>query len=495
MPKMVESTEEKQEKQEKPKPLKPLKELKLADRPVLYPEPGSKMCLGPDALKSDDAKAFLDWTVVEVGDHDFVDQEGNKIVCLNNRSNRPFRKQVAMFLAQELLNKRWKANGEALCIGRTGLTISCQHRLIGLIFAEQMRQRDMEHWRKLWPTEVVLETWVSVGIDESPETLRTLDNVLTRTFGDVLFADGKFFGKESKSNRVKITRMADYAIRLLWDRTGANKDPYCPRRTHSEALEFLDRHDKVRASVRHIFDEENGSERKISRLGISLGTASGMLYLMGTGKTDYHAYHNMAVKSERKVDFELWSKATDFWTLLAGSEELEFRVLRDALLIVSGESGTPEQRKAIVSKAWHQYAGGQKISPQSLDLEYFGDGEDRQLINVPSLGGIDTYQCPEPEAPPTLEEIEAGKEAERSAKAAKLLEKRAAKKAEMAGRIDANHGPKSLMTRKEREAEQTRKAREADEAMEEDDDEEEEDEEPEPYFPRKEMEVLGDREE
>ncbi|WP_230684294.1 hypothetical protein, partial [Streptococcus pneumoniae] len=80
----------------------------------------------------------------------FRDLEGNKIRLKNNNTNRPFRKSLAIRYANEMLRRKWSLNGETIIFDSKDMCQSGQHRLVGLILAEQMRKDDdqKEEWEQ-----------------------------------------------------------------------------------------------------------------------------------------------------------------------------------------------------------------------------------------------------------------------------------------------------------------------------------------------------------
>ena len=176
-------------------------------RAVKYPQVETVVCKGDDAVTVEFAKKLLGWQSeedyineetegmdkeakakvkgVEFGkDYLLTDVEGSKVRCLNNLRNRPFSQSWALELAQSILNKQQKFNGESIIIGKTELVLSAQHRLIGLVLANQIwegkgnlkkKEGDQsDHWKEKWPTPPVWEGVVVFGVDEDEETVHTL---------------------------------------------------------------------------------------------------------------------------------------------------------------------------------------------------------------------------------------------------------------------------------------------------------------------------------
>lgn len=362
------------------------------------------------ALTAEGAMQLLGWEVVAVRDDSvlFTDLTGAHIRCSNNAHNRPFDRATSEQYAQDILNRHWKYNHENIIIGETGLVISGQHRLIGLILAVQYwkghgAQDESYHWKEKWPTEPTIDTSISFGCEETSDVIRTIDNVKPRSFADVLFTDGTFADK-TPQERKELCGMLDNAVRLIWDRTGEKKDPYAPSRTHSEGCDFIARHPRVKDAVKYIWNENQpekvnagtDNEKTIRPIGryIPPGTAAGLLYLMGTCGTDEADYRNAPVRSEKHVDFTHWDRAEEFWMLLGqtAKEMMEIRHAFTGLQSEDGEDkGTRAEKIAIMVKAWNVFVGGVNCYPTEEDLELlYKETEGGRVLNeTPEVGGID----------------------------------------------------------------------------------------------------------
>ncbi len=371
------------------------------EREVQYPEVEVVlMKVGTEAgpVTVETAKDLLGWEEETEGvkfgpDFLFTDLTGKKIRTLNNTRNREFNERWSMTIAQEHLQKRWRLNGETLVIGDHGEVISGQHRLIGLALAEQLRQRDEDKWSENWPESVTMDTVVIFGIEEIDDVVNTCDTGRARSFSDVLYRC-ELFNKYPPKDRKPLVRAADYAVRLLWNRTGLKLDAYAPTRTHQEGMDFLYRHRTlVDKCVKHIVTEEN--DRSISEF-LPLGAAAGLCYLMMASNTDPAVYD----KSESSLDLSLLDKAQNFWMLLSGKDP-EMKALIDGIRGLAdpetGVGGSFGERCGMIVKAWNHWSAGEKITPARIKLDYVEDGEGGRLLNeCPAVGGIDLGD-PEPE--------------------------------------------------------------------------------------------------
>lgn len=358
-------------------------------RPIKYPEPQVMLCVGDEVMTVDAAKDLLGWEE-EADDTKFgsdfllTDANGKKVRCLNNTKNRPLIEKWCYTLAQEHLRGNWRLNGETIIIGRTGETLSGQHRLIGFILAEQLRLKH-EHWQETQPEEMTMECIVVFGIDEVDDVVNTMDTGKPRQLSDVLYRCELLAKYEPKMRR-PMARACDYATRTFWHRTGLSNDAFAPTKTHSEAMNFLANHPKFLDTVAHVVEEDK--DGKISRL-LSVGTAAGLCYLMAANKSDPVSYDH----TEDTLDLTDLDKAHEFFVLIAGGNA-ELVDVRKAILALSdpdsGTNGSLSERIAIFVKAWNQFAEHGKVTPAGVKLKYHTDADEvKRLSECPSVSGID----------------------------------------------------------------------------------------------------------
>ena len=383
---------------------------------TLYPKIEVQLCVGKEALTSDKAKKLLGWEETEAAPL-LKDANGKGIACVNNTSNRPFYPGLCRLYKQEHLRKRWRLNGETIIIGKTGQVLEGQHSLVALVLAVQEYEADPELHVQFWDAEPIMEKLVVFGIAEDDETVNTINSGKSRSLTDVLYRS-EFFANSTIKNRRKLAKIADYAVRFLWVRTGV---PTTLRRTHFESVDFLIRHRKLVECVQHIFDEEKGNKNLISQY-ISPGCASGLLYLMSACKSDVKKYNLVDPPTEETLDFESWAKACDFWTELAlGSKE--FGQLKKVMTDLRNRDGSISlaEQCALIVKAWNCWLIGQPITSKSIRLKYETDDDDFQtLAECPSVGGIDLGDpTADEEEDPTPEEIRERKTAEDNKRKAK----------------------------------------------------------------------------
>lgn len=387
----------------------------LKDRQVIYPTPTTEIFYGANAMTVEKAKEILGW--VEEGEAKFgtdsllTDRNGRKIRCLHNADNRPFYEGDCEKLIQEHMNKRWKLNGEALIISRTGRVLSGQHRGISLILGEQDRtsEKKKERWLEAGHTEpLTMETFVNYGISDDDAVINTVDTGKTRTLTDVLYRSHHFQDLKP-SARKTVARVTDHAVRQLWNRTGARNDPFAPKRTHAEAMDFIDRHPHIVKAVKHIVQEYgDGDRRKVNAAFMSPGYAAALLYLMAATKTDGSVYRGEHPRSEKSIDLSLWDKACEFWMLLASANPALLEIRHAIARLVDAEDGSGganlAERIGTLVKAWPFFAMDEKFTEKDLHLESRPDDDGiRRLVEHPVLEGLDVgdqdAESADPDAP------------------------------------------------------------------------------------------------
>ena len=370
---------------------------------IPYPEVSVSMHQADNPVTVDLVKDLLGYEEEtadsSLKDYDFIWPNGQKAKLHRNAHNRPIDMNWVLTLAQDILNRHWAdsrngegrtLNGETFVIGRHGNALSMQHRGLALIWAEKERTgEDAEYWKEKWGDQPVsIEGIIVYGVDESTFTTRTIDNCKKRTLADVLFS-GDLFKKQSTSERAALTRITDKAVKILWERTGAKTDAHSPRRTNAEAVDFIQRHERLLKAVSFIYGLDADGQVS-SGLKISTGVASALMYLMAASGTDPDKYH--PTPSERKANFGEWKRAEEFWTLLVGNNE-QMKVTREALAALFRDRGdstpTMGEKMAVLIKAWNLYRGGEEPKKRDLSLAYTDKDGRLVLDDFPKLGGMD----------------------------------------------------------------------------------------------------------
>jgi hypothetical protein len=406
--------------------------VKIPERPVIYPEPEAIFRVGENAITAEEMKEILGWTedvklakskgvldptftrtvskkkaAKAEGEEGSEGSEGGEeeeskvnVYCLNNTMNRPFKKGVAEQYKQDMLNKRFKLNGEGIIVGKTGQMLSGQHRGIALVLAdlEAREGKNAENrWKEIWPNGVTLETLLVTGVDESIETVQTFDTVAPRTFADALYCRPDLFRKLRAPAREELAKMLDRTVRMMWHR-GRRDDAFTPRRTHAEGMDYLDRHPKIIDAAKEIYEIGKLDEW---RPYFSPGYAAAFFYLMaGSGpKTEWEGYHNANPPHEKGIiNFDLWGKAKEFWTHFrdAPAEDPLKELLKSINEKAEGPiSGTIEWVEAAIVKAWLVFKEGDTYvnAPGEENSIYPKFGKNKagylKLAEMPLIGGID----------------------------------------------------------------------------------------------------------
>lgn len=341
------------------------------------------------------AKEYLGWQVIPDEDKEteplFTDLEGKRIFCANNTRNRIFTESWSMSLAQELLQLKWRLNGETIVVGKTGEIISGQHRLIGLVLAEQLRQQDLDHWKTNWPDEVTMNTILVFGIEESDDVVNTTDGVKPRSFSDVLYRSELFTKYKDANKKKAMARACDNAVKVIWDRAGIKDDAYAPIRTHQEGMDFLYRHPKLLDCVSYVVNEEHKGSISGS---IPIGSAGALCYLMGVCKSNPETY--VSARAEASLDTDMIGKAQEFWMDYASQSVTTLNALRESIKsLVNPTTGKDEgsfhEKTGLFIKAWNLYSAGKEVTKEAIKLKYVKNEETgtQVLDDHPLIGGID----------------------------------------------------------------------------------------------------------
>lgn len=368
------------------------KKLPAKSSDALYPEVTVQVCQGDDSITDETAKKILGWREIpDESDMDYLlkDAEGKKIQCAHNLRNRQLYGSTVSTLAQEILRGRWRLNGENLIIGRKGTVLNGQHSLIAVIMACQLYDADPERY-PFWNDQgkrPCIEKLVAFGIEESDDVVNTMDTCKPRSLSDVIFRSD-YFVDVPMGERKNLARVLDYAVRLLWHRTGAGVDAYAPKRTHAESLDFINRHPRLLHCVKHISEEDQ--ERGISKF-ISPGTAAGLMYLMATATSDAAEYMASESPKEDFLDFEMWDTAGEFWIMISSASSAVDPLKRAyAHMFEAEDGGSISEKMALIVKAWNAYIENKIITEKDLRLKYHTDEDGfRTLAECPVTGGID----------------------------------------------------------------------------------------------------------
>ena len=401
---------------------------KSGERKVLYTEVEAHVCgEGGDrpAIDAATAKEILGWqeeghdgSNVKYG-ADYLLAYGDgakvKVRCIHDVKNRPLYQANYTALRQEILNGRWRMNGEPIIISRTGVLLNGQHQLIGLVLADAAVRANPEDYPQWKGKDVAIEKVVVTGISDDDAVVDTMDTCKPRSLADVIFRS-PYFANLKPSDRKKASRVTDYAIRFLWVRTAENLDGFSNMRTHSESVNFLERHPRLLEAVEFVMAED--SEGTLPNY-ISSGYAAGLMYLMAASATDTGKYVDAATRNEEAIDFSRWSEAEDFIVRVAAGN---LDALRTKLAsLIKDESDSRDARLAILIKAWHLHVDKEVITVEGLKLKYGKDDDGFPFLDdYPLVGGIDVGSVQrytdEAEEPTPRDKKVAAKKAEVAAK-------------------------------------------------------------------------------
>jgi hypothetical protein len=358
-------------------------------RDVVHPEVTSKICSGEESMTADQAMELLGWEEVNGAASHFQDLDGKKIRCDNNDTNRPLYMSNVKTIMQDILRGKFYLNCENMIIGRTGQVLNAQHRLIALVFASQAWAKDKAKYKEHWPnTPPTIETLLALGANEDDIVVNTMDTAKPRTLANVLYRH-ELLADLKPHIRIKVARYVEWAIKMLWFRTGAKVNAFGVLRTHSESLEFIDRHPRILECVKHVA-EEDGKDNKI-KMWLPVGAAGALLYLMSAGNSSLVEYQGSDKPGEDTLNWDLYDDACDFWVELAGGGA-KLKPLRSAMVDITDTDGGGSfaERCALIIKAWNCLVDGNKITPGKLKLEYeIDEAGFSHMSETPTLGGID----------------------------------------------------------------------------------------------------------
>lgn len=329
------------------------------------------------SLSVDDCKEVIGWTEKPEGENwsEFAlkDLYGRKIRLVNNPSNRPFRRPLADRYASEHLRGKWSLNLETIVIDCFGNVLQGQHRLIGLILGEQLRQLDTKQWGD---TPLTFEVLMGYGVSPAPENANTYDLGASRKLDDVIYRHQQFKKDTTDKEQKKVSKALAGALRLVWLRFGGKQISFAPHFPHSEALEFYKLHPQILKAVTEIISLDNGddgNERRVSSL-ISLNYTAALCYLMAKA-TD-------------------WEQALSFWGKFASGEGLKkgnpILTLRQSLTRMDTGGSKRDLLVGTVIKAWLLWIQKKQGSSKDIRVARKRDGDNFVLAEFPRIGGLDS---------------------------------------------------------------------------------------------------------
>lgn len=371
------------------------------------------------------AKEMLGWRVVEEGDFILKDTAGNKVFCENNQTNRPVQIGNVRRLKQEIAHNNWHLNGETFIFGEHGNVLEGQHTLIAFILCCEEYRQDPDSFPD-WEAEPVLYKLVVEGVSEDDATVNTINTGKPRTFADVVYRSA-YFADMGKADRKKSAKVCDYAIRYVWDRTGVQEQPYSPLRTHTEMIDFLERHPGIMSATRYMVDLN--SDKLVQDI-LPVGTAAGMLYLMSMCSTAPEEYFTGDKPTEATCDVSHKDKAEEFWDLFINGDTSLKAIRKGIAETIPVVGPCHRTTAAVIALAWDKYRQDialriNHVRPKFTAVED-PEFEIPELVESYTVGGIDVdgqYQPIEIEEEPEISETEVKKRAKKIRK-----EKQAAKR-------------------------------------------------------------------
>lgn len=363
-----------------------------SEREILYPTVTVKLFSGNSPLTVSVAKKILGWqneseNIKFKSNFLLKDEYGEKVRCYNNYKNRHLNAVVVQQYRQEILCRNWKLNGETCIVGKTGVLLDGQHTLIALVLAAQEWETHPGKWKDYWSDEPFVEKVVVFGVEEDDATANSINNGKSRTLADVIYRSALFDSVKQKQRNI-MAKLCDYAVRLIWYRTGSSVNAFAPKRTHTESMKFIERHPKILECVKHVY-EENGKDNNIAKY-IGLGYASGLLYLMGCSSSSSEDYLANDPPNENSLDWTNWEKACEMFVLLAQNEKRVAAVRKGLGNMLNEGGGAFVERCALLVKAWNSFVQLDKVTEEDIQLEYVvNDNDQRKLVEIPTLEGID----------------------------------------------------------------------------------------------------------
>lgn len=363
------------------------------EREIIYPEYDCRIFAeskddGP--LTEEIASRLLGYQISKDEESDYDEflyrcpVSNRTVINDNNNQNRPFMKALAWHWSNVVLSRQWKVNGESMIIGETGMTLDCQHRLNGLMIAVARWRAAPEDF-PAWDSEPFIESFVVYGISENRDVVNTINTGKSRSIADAIYASGIFEGVSAKESRI-LSKAVAFAIRLIWERTGAGADYITDKTTPVEALQFLDRHQTILPMLQELYDLDNEEDSAISNY-LHIGYATALMYLMSTCKTG-KAYFEADERDEDNASFSGSTKAKNFWERIAKGDEIAQPLLR-VLDKFKAEEASQLHYIAAIVKSWNLYVKGQDLTNSKIKPK---QNEFGVLTENPVIGGLDKEQ-------------------------------------------------------------------------------------------------------
>jgi hypothetical protein len=367
----------------------------MSNREMIYKKLEATVCSQEDGLSAEQAKQLLGWTEEPEGekflpsDVHLKDISGRAIHCSNiTKYQRTYSMGDVRKLMYTILSGQFELNGETISIGKHGYVLDGKTRLTSLILASQEWERNPERYPQ-WKQQPTIDTILVFGVFESDRVVNTIGIGKPRTIADSIYASCLFEDVTSKKDAVRLSKLLEHAIRLLWERTGAKQDAYNPRIGHCEAFFFLNNHPTLLQCARTVFLEEGGDERRLSRW-LSLGYLTGLMYLMSTKGGNIVAYHQAADRSEEVLGgLPSQEKADAFIAALAAKDVALKDLFSSIESMVSQGNESPLEKMMLIIKAWNLWNEAKSVTKAALKLKTDTIEGVRAVIEDPVIDGID----------------------------------------------------------------------------------------------------------
>jgi len=288
-----------------------------------------------------------------------------------NVANRYYKPAIAKRYSEDQIRKEWKQTLEALILDADGKGVSLQHRLEGLIYAEKLRAKEPDYYKEKYGWDdsgVTMPAVVSFGADPTGNDYH--DRGQIRSGGDVFFRRGEFSDLK-KADQNKLTKDLAIAARLCWLRLGQMKVSDAPHFPHSEMLNFLNNHPRLRDMVLYVHNEDGGKNKRIVKYLRSRGYLAALSYLFGISDTDKENYP----ENPDDLNYDKWEKAEEFVTEFASGisddETNPNHQLRQWLVgEMSKEKKSSRDTKInMIIKTWKAFVAGESIETKQMKLK------------------------------------------------------------------------------------------------------------------------------
>ena len=364
----------------------------MQDRDILYDQVEVRVFEpNGDLLTEELAKMLLGWTEPEEGesfeDYLLKDLEGNTIVCSNNDLQRPYYSQSSTDLMWDILGGNWEFNLETVIIGETGLVLDGKHRLISLVLACQEYNRNPDRY-PYWTNQPEIPIIVGLGAKETKRLVNTIGTGKPRSLSDSFYASGLFDTKD-KSQLKRLCRMAEHTVKMLWTRMDAKSEAYNVKFSHTDALEFIERHPRILEAISTIYHEDTPSKpHTVSSFAGAYAPA--LLYLMMASDTNPSNYKKSDPPSESDLDFSSEEIAERYWVELTENTESVSSVTEAIKELAEAGNYKADERIAIIIKGFHAYKTAQSVGSGDVEIEVLIDDNGiRSLQDHPLVGGVD----------------------------------------------------------------------------------------------------------